>query len=176
MNRLLVNPQCVYCWDSGIAGDLRGINQCRQCNASLGPVSYRLFGCLSNLQLKGKEINDQMLVMARAIVPFSFAEPVMGKDLADLLMISERQVKRLAKQIRDEWQLPICTRREPPYGYYFAAKAEEFLDWLRTTKSQAISELATAYHLFKSNFPELAGQQSLEFVNTVSSELQEALR
>ncbi|PYS69310.1 MAG: hypothetical protein DMF69_17405 [Acidobacteria bacterium] len=142
----------------------------------------RLYGAISHRQLRNQKIDDAMLALARALVPASAAAPILGETLAPMigakgdLRTQLRYVKRLAQRLRQEWQLPVCGRREAPYGYFFASTPQEFLDWMRTTRNQAISELATAYQLFKTNFPELAGQKSLEFVETVSTELQEAIR
>lgn len=167
---------CAACRDSGIALGLLGPDQCKECQAFLSPLSNRVYGAISVLLLKQQPIDKQLLNMARALIPASIENPFPGEALASLLVLSARDVKDTAKRLRDEWRLPVIGRREKPYGYFFATAPEEFLSWMRTTRSQAISELATAFHLFKACFPELAGQQSLDFINTVSSELQEAIR
>jgi hypothetical protein len=173
---------CGGCLDSGVIMALLGPEQCKLCQASLSPISNRLFGAVSLLHVKGKKIDDSMFAMASALVSARVDYPILGEALASLTgaegesALQLRFVKRLAQRLRKEWHLPVCGRRETPFGYFIAANADEFLDWMRTTRAQAISELATAYHLFTSNFPQLAGQQSLDFVNTVSTELQEAIR
>lgn len=168
---------CGVCMDSGISVSATlGPDQCRSCEAASAAVSIRLFGAVSVLLLKSEPVDYLMLDMARALVSRSAAEPLQGEALAALLHVGERRVKRTAQRLRSEWRLPVCGRREEPFGYFFAARPEEFLDWMRTTRSQAVSELATAYQLFRTNFPALSGQQSLEFVNDVSRELQEAIR
>ncbi len=177
-----VKTPCPHCLDSGITLGLYGPDQCFQCSAHLGPISNRVFGCVSNLRLKGGDVDETLLSLARLLVPATSATPLPGSRIAARLGFNPqsdsdvRKVKGLAKRLRDEWRLPTCARREAPAGYYFAASPDEFLSWMRTTRAQAISELATAYHLFRANFPELAGQQTLEFVNGVSEELQEAIR
>lgn len=103
-------------------------------------------------------------------------EPIQGAEFQRVLSIDERSVKALMRELRDEWLLPVCGTRQRPFGYFIAATTEQFLEWMRTTRSQAISELATAHRLFKTNFPELAGQGSFDFIQTVSTELQEAIR
>lgn len=173
---------CSLCLDSGIAVDMYGPDQCKACNASRGAIAYRLFGAIADIKFKNGAFDKQLLTMAQLLVSFNAATPLPGKALASLLTLDpeaktdQRMVKHLAKRLRDEWRLPVVGTREPPYGYFFAANPQEFLAWMRTTRSQAISELATAYHLFKANFPTLAGQQQLEFVNGVTEELQEAIR
>jgi hypothetical protein len=176
------NFRCGGCLDSGVILSLIGPQHCKQCQSSLSPISSRLYGAVSLLHLKGKKIDDAMFALASALVSANAERPILGEALASLVgaegdpTLQLRFVKRLAQRLRKEWHLPVCGRRETPFGYFIAANAEEFLDWMRTTRAQAISELATAYHLFTANFPELAGQQSLDFVNTVSTELEEAIR
>lgn len=167
---------CDNCRDSGIAETLLGPAQCGECQAHLSPASFRVFGAISVLQLKQKPVDKQLLAMARALVPATAENPMAGEALRSLLVVGEREVKDTAKRLRDEWRLPAIGSRQKPRGYFFATSPEEFLSWMRTTRSQAISELATAYHLFKACFPQLAGQESLNFVDGVSTELQEAIR
>jgi len=192
MNTHFTEPKCFHCWDSGLEvkkldyknlayqSDRVEIDQCLKCEAWHSPTARRLFGAVSARLLKGKKIDDAMLAMARALVPATADQPIQGEALIPVVEAKGDQplrfVKLTARRLRQEWQLPVCGRREQPFGYFIAQTPDEFLDWMRTTRSQAISELATAYQLFKSNFPELAGQQSLEFVETVSTELQEAIR
>lgn len=167
---------CAPCMGSGIAETLLGLEQCDDCQKRLDPVSYRLYGAISNLKLKNRQIDSQLLHLARALVSANAEQPMRGEALAFLLKCSERQVKEIAARLCEEWQLPVIATRKPPYGYFIAASAEQLLEWGRVTRSQAVSMLARYYHLFRSNFPELAGQQPLDFVNTVSNELQEAIR
>lgn len=175
--KYFVEFNCGACMDSGIIPDMfKTVDQCKHCQASLGAISYRVYGCLCDLMIKRQEIDSTMLTMARLLVSGVSDAPIPGEALADLLECSERRVKKTAKLLRDDWRLPIVGSRESPRGYFIAANAEEFLSWMRVTRSQAISELATAYHLFKTNFPALAGQQSFQFVEDVSRELQEAIR
>jgi hypothetical protein len=167
---------CDTCRDSGLVKTLLGPNQCTACQAFLNPTSARVFGAICVLTIKDKPVDDSLFNFARALVPATSENPLLGEALKSLLVLPSREVKRTAKRLRDEWHLPVIASREKPKGYFFATNAEEFLAWMRTTRSQAISELATAYQLFRDNFPELAGQQPLDFVDTVSTELQEAIR
>ncbi len=183
MNTLFTEAKCFFCWDSGIqvtGSDPPVIKECTVCCASESATGSRVFGAVSVRLLTGKKIDLAMLAMARTLVPASVDKPVPGETLINIIGATgdqpQRFVKLTARRLRNEWRLPVCGNREKPYGYFIASTPAEFLDWMRTTRNQAISELATAYHLFKANFPELAGQQSLAFVETVSSELQEAIR
>jgi len=116
-----------------------------------------------------REAVHALRILARA------DEPVLGFVFDRLLHINERRRKRLMRELRDEWLLPLCGTRQNPKGYYIATTLEQLLEWGRVTRSQAISELAGWYRVFRANAPDLAGQQSLDFVTQVSGELQEAI-
>jgi hypothetical protein len=161
-----------------IAGALRDVLKCecdfclyRTINQDLANRALEAFQrrLLSNQDCAPGAIHAlKMLVRAE--------EPIQGAVFDNVLRIDDRARKEIMRSLRDEWLLPVCATRQRPFGYFIAATAEQFLEWLRVTRSQAISELATAHKLFRTNFPELAGQQSLDFINTVSTELQEAIR
>jgi hypothetical protein len=168
--------QCGICMDSGIMKGLLGLDQCTACQSFLKPASARLFGAISLRLLKGQPIDDQLLNMGRALVMATAEAPLRGEALAQLLECPERKIKELAARLCEEWKVPAIASRQPPYGYFIADSAEQLLEWGRVTRSQAIRMLARYYHLFKATYPDLSGQQSLDFVNTVSTELQEAIR
>jgi hypothetical protein len=171
--------RCPECWDSTISNSLLGPNECRLCSYSPTPVSpaaQRIRDCVLEILARGKKIDNQLLDTARALANSSFAEPIPGEILQAHLHCDRRVLSDRMKQLRDDWHLPALAARQKPTGYYIATTAQGFLDWRRTTRAQAISELVTMYHLERTNFPELAGQQTLDFIAQVSSELQEAMR
>jgi hypothetical protein len=92
------------------------------------------------------------------------------------LGINEREFKKFAETIRSDWRLPLISRREKGGGYWYAESAAEFNNWFRTMRGQAVRELATAYGMLRANYPELAGQHTLDFIKSFTDELQEALR
>lgn len=168
---------CGTCMDSGVIKSLLGPETCKHCQAWTSQISARVFGAVCVPHCKQQPIDDLMFNMARALVSTSSEFPTPCEALESLLGIDDRQVKRTAKRLKDEWLLPVIGRREKPYGYHFAASMEELLAGSRTTRAQAISELATDYRLLKANSPIFAGQFSLiNFVTDVSTELQEAIR
>ena len=85
---------CAGCFDSGVAKTLLGYEPCTDCRVALDPISFRLYGALSLLQLKQKPIDSLMLTMARALVSASSQEPLQGEALAFLMQCSERIVKK----------------------------------------------------------------------------------
>lgn len=167
---------CNTCRDSGLVKELLDPNQCTDCQAFLNPISARVFGAICVLTIKDKPVDEALFALARALVPFTSQEPIQGEALASLLGCSERLIKKYVARLDDEWRVPAIASRKPPYGYFIAANAQELLEWGRVIRSQAVNELARYYHLFKSVHPELAGQESFDFIDTVSTELQEAIR
>lgn len=100
---------------------------------------------------------------ARALVRATALRPVRNTTLGMFLGVNERQVKDTIKTLRDDWKLPIGSLREPPYGYYWISTPEEFLAWFEPMRSQAFSELRTAYRLMRAHYPQLAGQFTFNF-------------
>ena len=170
------NWRCGVCMDSGLIKHEGEHTQCLNCQACLSPISQRVFGAVCVLLFKHQPVDDLLFNMARALVSMTSDNPMPGDALVRLLVRNARDVKDTAKRLRDEWHLPVIGSRKGSKGYFIAATAGEFLEWGRVTRSQAVSELATYYRLFKANFPELDGQQPLDFVDNVSTELQEAIR
>lgn len=168
--------RCSGCMDSGICVGLLGPEPCTQCQMRLDPLSAKLYELINTRRLFEKEIDDAMLNMARILISARALAPIQGEAIAELLSVSDREVKKLAARLCDEWAFPVIATRKPPYGYFVAESAEELLEWGRVTRGQAIAMLARFYHLFKTNFPALAGQESLPFVEQISTELQEAIK
>jgi hypothetical protein len=100
---------------------------------------------------------------ARALVRATMQRPVRNTTLGMFLGVNERQVKEIIKTLRDDWRLPIGSLREPPYGYYWIASAEEFEAWFNPMRAQAFSELKTAYRMAKRHYPHLCGQFTFNF-------------
>jgi hypothetical protein len=116
-----------------------------------------------------REAVHALRILARA------TEPLQGIVFQQALGIDERSVKALMRSLRDEWLLPLTATRQKPFGYGIATTTDQLLEWGRITRAQAISELAVWYRVYRANAPELAGQQSLDFVSQISTELQEAI-
>jgi hypothetical protein len=167
---------CSLCIDSGIVVGLLGPEPCMHCQARFLPLSVKVYEIIQTRRFREQEVDTGLLTMAQLLISAQADEPILGEGLAELMVVTEREVKKLAARLCDEWSLPVIATRRPPYGYFIAQNAEELMEWGRVTRSQAINMLARFYHLFKTNFPDLAGQESLPFVDQISSELQEAIR
>lgn len=169
---------CPECSDTGIAMQLYGPSECKVCaykERPFNPTARRIHDCVLELIARGTKIDAQLWEVARALAHSSFDAPVPGEKLQAKLGIDRRTLSDRMKRLRDEWFLPALATRQKPTGYYVATRPEHFELWRRHTYGQAMSELVTLYRLQRSNFPELAGQQTLDFVNAVSQDLREAV-
>lgn len=175
---LRIQVRCLKCLDSFIAIGLYGPIVCNDCcpKAEMTPAARKISDCVLGRLAQSKPIDAALLDAARCLANATQAEPIRGDVLESALSCDRRRVSELMKRLRDEWQLPAIGSRSKPTGYFVAVTGEQLLEWNRVTRSQAISELATSYQLVKAQYPELIGQQSLDFINTVSTELKEAIR
>jgi len=117
-----------------------------------------------------REAAHALRMLARSV------EPIPGAEFDRVLGLDDRKRKELMRELRNEWLLPVCATRTKPFGYYVATTLEQLLEWGRVTRSQAVNELAVWYRVLRANAPELAGQQSIEFIDQISTELTEAIR
>jgi biotin operon repressor len=171
---LLFHPgQCSWCWDSTISITPTSLERCclERCST---PATNKFFECVSIRTEKKMEIDPRILNTARAIVTARTDQPISGYTLQALLRETERGVKKFIETLRKEWVLPIGSTRE--LGYYWMLTAKDFLDWSRAYRAQAITSLATLYKMQRVNFPELAGQESLDFIQQVESEMGDAIK
>lgn len=153
----ILNCDCAFCFQKPIIPSIEQI--------IIGRITDRVRG---GNDLRGQELSIlRMLARSR--------EPIPGTTFMRTLAVDDRTVKALMKEICDEWAVPVIASRKQPYGYFIAATEAEFLEWERVMRSQAIAMLARARRLFKANFPALAGQQSIEFINEFSAELKAAI-
>ncbi|HYE72584.1 MAG TPA: hypothetical protein VEF04_04600 [Blastocatellia bacterium] len=160
----VVNYSCHTCLDSRIALVKSEPAWCDRCTNFVFPnevANAQLWNKLTDRISKNKFINIQVLRTARALVKATPQNPVSGRVLQVHLGATERIVKGFIELLRADWQLPIGSRREEPHGYFWISTPEDFDEWFKTYRSQALKELKTAYHLMKSNYPALAGQLPL---------------
>jgi hypothetical protein len=125
---------------------------------------------------KKKAVEPHVLNVARLLIHATVETPISNFTLQGYLRSTEREIKAAVRELRREWQLPIGSSRKPPTGYFWIETAAAFIEWSRVYRSQAIDELVTLYKLQRSNFPELAGQQSLHFIQQIEAELEESLK
>ena len=163
---------CPDCWDSTIAITPNGLERC--CPGKVSPAATKLAEHVWLREEKKMETDPRVLNTARAIVTATVEQPISGPTLQALLRETERGVKSYVETLRREWVLPIGSTRQ--LGYYWMLSAKDFLDWSRAYRAQAITSLVTLYKMQRTNFPELAGQESLQFIQQIESEMEDAIR
>lgn len=172
-----LRASCERCLDTSVTFDSRGPTLCvHDDDRQLSPAARRFSERVWLLMEKQKELDRIVVNVGRLLTHGDASTPVSGLMLREWMGLNERQVKASVETLRADWLLPVISRRAQPSGYWLAGSAEEYLSWWRTHRAQAITELTTGYHNLRANYPELAGQGSLDFVNGVTQELQEALR
>ena len=156
-----------------ITGALRNVLNCdcEFCKAHpiVPELATRILEAWGRQMRSGGEITPYhvhaLRILARA------TSPILGEQFENILDVDVRTRKEIMRELRDLWLLPVCATRQKPFGYFIAKTAAEFEPWMDTTLSQAISELAVAYKVYRVNFAELAGQRRLAIVNEVEKEL-----
>jgi hypothetical protein len=176
---LTLDSACDRCLDTGIALDKAG--HPIRCDAhddafEFSEAAVRLSARLWLRLDQRKPVDARTVRIARLLTHATFDCPLQGKVLRSYFDMNERDVKGIIEELRAEWVLPIGSRRMPPYGYYWITSPEEFKDWLRTMRGQAMSELSTSYRLYRACYPELAGQEALDFAEDFSRDLTEAIK
>ncbi len=167
--------RCFDCWDSTIVVTAEGPRRCADCIDCEGvsPQAERLAEVVWLRFEKKQAVDLRALNAARAIVTATREMPISGPTLQGMLRETERNIMGFVETLRQEWVLPIGSTRKT--GYYWMRTAQDYLDWRRPYRRQAITSLATMYRIERVNFPELSGQESLPFIDQVRDELREAL-
>lgn len=176
--RLMERIECRECLDTGISITLYGPSHCVDCTGKKRMWSnpaFQLQRCVFARVAKQQPIDTQALSLARALTHFTPAAALLLKQIVNYWCVDIRQAKALVATLRGEWLLPIGSLRQPPYGAYWITTAEDFLEWSRAYRSQAITSLVTVYKLQRQHFPHLYGQEDFGFVKQIADELQEAL-
>ena len=166
--------ECPECWDSTIAITPQGLVRCCLAKGNISPAAEKLADFVWLSVEKKVEIDPRVLNTARAIVTATVEQPISGFTLQALLRESPRNVKAAIETLRKEWLLPIGSTRQS--GYYWMRTAKDFLDWSRAYRAQAITSLATLYRMQRKNFPELSGQESIQFIQQIESEMEDAIK
>jgi hypothetical protein len=168
--------RCFDCWDSTIVVTPYGPGKCITCleQGNVLPAAQKLSEVVWRRIERQQLVDQRALNAARAIVTATSELPISGPTLQGLLRESDRGVKSCVEILRGEWVLPIGSTRK--VGYYWMYTAKDFLDWSRPYRSQSITSLATLHKMQRANFPELAGQESIQFIEQVTDELTEAIR
>lgn len=162
--QLVTGFSCSHCYGSHLLYHAAiGLHTCTACAPITENEKERLKPLFEAALLFQNQDIEKEFDCARGLVLATMQRPVRNVTLAMFLGVGEREVKAIIKTLRDDWHLPIGSLREPPYGYYWINSPEEFLAWFEPMRSQAMSELRTAYRLMRRHYPHLAGQFTFNF-------------
>lgn len=170
--QLVTGFECSQCYNSGWIYSDQVLKRCCWGSRDLAIwKAMRQFAIALSMQVVGprhliENLDLKAFDCARALICATARRPVRGFTLAQFLGLGkgwEREIKAVIQTLRDEWHLPIGSLRVPPYGYYWISTPAEFLAWFEPMRSQAMSELKTAYRLMKRHYPALAGQFTFNF-------------
>lgn len=112
-----------------------------------------------------KEFVASLLLEADSSRPIKIAEIIIaaGNRFAD--WPTERDVKETVRSLRKDHGFPILSRKGKPAGYWWGTSVSEMEKFIEDWRKQALDELHTLSKIVKQNYPQLAGQLSLEAVN-----------
>lgn len=178
--RAIWKAHCQNCLDTGLfwAATPASPAHCDHCGAAAAELLHspavqifrqRTFDRMA----RQADIHPLHFHLARALTLFSSEKPVLREWLGKHFNLSERKTKDVVKFLKDNWLLPIGGRKRDPKGYWLIVTDAEFIEYERQARRTAISALATLYKMRRANFPRLAGQLALDFVEQVKQEIEE---
>ncbi|MBD0370303.1 MAG: hypothetical protein ICV60_05670 [Pyrinomonadaceae bacterium] len=176
---LMKGIKCQNCMDTNVAIMLHGPDRCVDCSAQKrqwSSAAIQLQQCVQMRLEKKQLVDKQALSLARVLTHFNVAAPLQLKFIIHYWKTEARLAKGTIALLRDEWVLPIGSLRNPPYGAYWINSAEQFRDWSRPYRAQAITQLVTLYRLQRQWYPRLYGQADFDFLNHINDELKEAMK
>ncbi len=122
--------------------------------------------------LRGHKLADQEEFVANLLLDATAQRPIGIKRIVNTLFsgkgvwLTERRVKEIVRSLRKEHGFPILSRKNKPSGYWWCGSEAEMKDYYGRARSQPLDELHTLSKMVKQNYPELAGQLSLEDVES----------
>lgn len=75
---------------------------------------------------------------------------IRAKTIATLLGVSEREVRDAIKTLIEQYNHPIASTVEPPYGFFIPASQEEIEQYAQNLKSR-IKSIAVRLRAFEAN-------------------------
>lgn len=111
---------------------------------------------------KLEEFIAALLFKATSASPMQIAHIIIavGNQFGD--WPGDREVKQTVRSLRKEHGFPILSRKGKPAGYWWCASPGEMNDFIADWRKQALDEMHTLSKVVKHNYPELAGQLTLE--------------
>ena len=120
--------------------------------------------------LAGHTLNELEEFVSSTLLSATSASPM---KIGDLIMAygnqagewpTERELKEVVRALRQEHAFPIISRRSKPAGLWWCGSLDEMREFITSFRKQALDELLTLSKIVRHNYPELAGQLTLEDV------------
>lgn len=164
---------CEGCWNTGLVMSGSQLRDCNLCGIKLTPAGARIFEAFNGRPFNADDLHFHV---ALAIATRRAEQPIARAILQTMFYQTERSIKKVVESLRLQLQLPIgSTRSRDVRGYYWMLNPDDYNDWAGPYLRQAISSLVLLRRMQRRNFPALAGQTNLDFVDLIATELREAL-
>ena len=118
------------------------------------------------------EADSHLFDVARTLAAFSTVYPCSRFELIErhftFVTGSEAQRRKVSaaiERLRDEWLLPVGSRKGHPSGYWIITDETDFEAWFEAKKTQPLKELKTLHRLARVHWPIFAEQLELEFTD-----------
>lgn len=172
-----VAVECRYCPDTNMLfsgsgkGAITGCMMCRSSKETRNAAANKLARAAFFRMQHDLEINQTDFEIARLLTLYTSDQPIKREIIDRYASTDERATKKHIENLRDEWLLPIGSRKTPPYGHWIIVEKNDYLRWEAEARRSPLTQLSTLWRLRKANFPEFAGQTELDFAQEISTEL-----
>ncbi len=169
MGTVVLKPKCDICLDSTLLQRPGGLTDCR-CwkNKTMFDqfpnTTQQVRRAVDRFNLRQVEWDWQSFEVMRFLIHGTSQMPITSAYIEELLSVDRRTVARLIALLKQDWRLPIVSRRKEPNGYWLAQTLVEFEENERPFRNQALTTLKLSWKVRKANFPEFAGQEFFDFV------------
>lgn len=126
---------------------------------------------------RGVPADSHLFDVARTLAVFSTTYPCSRFELIErhfsFVSGSEAQRRKVSaaiERLRDEWLLPVGSRKGHPSGYWIITDEDDFEAWYQAKKAQPLKELTTLHRLARVHWPIFAEQLELEFTDLGTTE------
>jgi hypothetical protein len=133
-----------------------------------GQLKFELYEQELLNPLRGHELSEMesfiasLLLTASTHRPTSINEIVLAVKEQKGMRLSQRAVKRIIRELRQDHKFPILSRKASPPGYWWCASSDEMKAFIESFRRQALDELHTLSTMIKHNYPALQGQLRFE--------------
>jgi hypothetical protein len=151
--------ECRQCWDTGLAPQTENRGRCGSCagpGRARNPAAALLARAIHRRLAANQLVEERPFQLACLLTHFSTTRPIPRAPLQELMEVQEREFKKQIEILRRDWLLPIGSRKGRPNGYWIITTEEDFMQWHRHFRQQALTEFSTANQLMEQNFPALA--------------------